>query len=99
MPIKFDLKNPKRAASFTRYENYKLATTIKQMYELCPDVPASKITADLRYDYARGWVSFPGREPKSEKHYRVNSARRHGTRDNHIPLSFPRRHFELSGRR
>ena len=40
VPIKFDLKNPKRAASFDWYENYKLATTIKQMYELSPDFPA-----------------------------------------------------------
>ena len=80
IPIRFELRNPKRkgSASYYRYNKYKLATTISQMYELTEKKSRSRITADLKYDYSKGFITFPEHEPDDSDHYtaRANSATR-----------------------
>ena len=76
VPIEFEDENPKRkgTASYERYEHYKLTTTIRKMCELTASTPRGKVNADLKYDYERGWVRFPGHEPNDDEHYCVSLA-------------------------
>ena len=80
LPIEFDEDNPKRigSASYTRYDHYKIARTFREMYELgaasSPPTPRGTTTADIKYDYERGWIRFPEHEPPDPQHYRVNMA-------------------------
>jgi hypothetical protein len=55
LSIEYDQVNPKRAGSmsFTRYEVYKRATTVAQFLSL------GGVTADLAFDYSRGYLTLP----------------------------------------
>ena len=74
LPIEFDEDNPKRigSASYTRYDHYKIARTFREMYELgaasSPPTPRGTTTADIKYDYERGWIRFPEHEPPDPQH-------------------------------
>jgi hypothetical protein len=56
LPIDFDQTNPKNhgSASWERYEKYKRAKTLRAVVSL------GGKSADIPYDYTRGFLAFPG---------------------------------------
>jgi hypothetical protein len=63
-PCVFQKRNPKgkKSISGKRYELYKLANTLREAQEL------GATPQDIRWDYARGWITFPNNESKVSAH-------------------------------
>ena len=70
LPVRFVQKNPKLGKSFYRYEQYKSAETLREVYSLLQEHDYhGKAWADIKWDYSRGYIEFPLNEPATEGHY------------------------------
>jgi hypothetical protein len=78
LPISYLVDNPKRGESFRRYANYSVSKTLRESKSISvahKDAKLSKEEAralaerDIEWDYAHGYIFFPGNESLLDGHY------------------------------
>ena len=80
LPIQYLIDNPKRGSteSFRRYANYSLAKTLRESKSISVAYKSAALSKeearalaerDIEWDYAHGYIFFPGNESLLDGHY------------------------------
>ena len=78
LPISYLVDNPKRGESFRRYANYSVSKTLRESKSISVAHKNAKLSKkearalaekDIEWDYARGYIFFPGNESLLDGHY------------------------------
>ena len=78
LPIAYLVDNPKRGESCRRYANYSLAKTLRESKSISVAYKSAKLSKeearalaekDIEWDYAHGYIFFPGNESLLDGHF------------------------------
>jgi hypothetical protein len=59
LPVRVCNKNPKSGESAKRYDLYKHANSMLEFFNICKANHLPKSRADFKFDYLRGYITFP----------------------------------------